>query len=108
MIGITSIGGFTGVHGLSEPVMIKDDYDVAFFPKHRTQQHQFGTAGYAIMRASKHKDAAWEWLKFCVSKDGMKTAQRTPDSNSARRSHNTGALLRHRPEALGVLLRHPC
>ncbi len=88
VIGMTPSGGYW-VHGLSEAGMTKDDYDVAFFPKHRTQQHQFGTAGYAIMRASKRKDAAWEWLKFCVSKDGMKIAQKNPDSNSARRSHNT-------------------
>ena len=88
VIGMTPSGGYW-VHGLNQAGMKRDDYDVAFFPKGRTQQHQFGTAGYAIMRASKRKDAAWEWLKFCVSKEGLAIAQKNPDSNSARRSHNT-------------------
>lgn len=88
VIGMTPAGGYW-VHGLNEAGMRKTDYDVAYFPKGRTQQHQFGSAGYAIMRTSKQKDAAWEWLKFCVSKDGMRIAQKNPDSNSARRSHNT-------------------
>lgn len=88
VIGMTPSGGYW-VHGLNQAGMKRDDYDVAFFPKGRTQQHQFGTAGYAIMRASKRKDAAWEWLKFCVSNQGMGIAQKNPDSNSARRSHNT-------------------
>lgn len=88
VIGMTPSGGYW-VSGLAGAGMTRDDYDVAFFPKGRTQQHQFGTAGYAIMRASKRKDAAWEWLKFCVSREGMKIAQTKPDSSSARRSHNT-------------------
>lgn len=88
VIGMTPSGGYW-VYGLGQAGMTRDDYDVAFFPRKRTQQHQFGTAGYAIMRASRRKDAAWEWLKFCVSREGMAIAQKNPDSNSARRSHNT-------------------
>lgn len=88
VIGMTPAGGYW-VHGLAGAGMERTDYDAAYFPRHRSQQHQFGTAGYAIMKDSKLKDEAWEWIKFCVSRDGMKIAQKNPDSNSARRSHNT-------------------
>lgn len=88
VIGMTPAGGYW-VHGLDQAGMKKDDYDVAYFPRNRTQTHQFGAAGYAIMKASQRKDEAWEWLKFCTSVEGMKITQTNPDSNSARRSHNT-------------------
>ncbi|MGK2309518.1 ABC transporter substrate-binding protein [Cutibacterium sp. V970] len=87
LIGMTPAGGFW-VYGLDQAGMRRNDYDVAYFPKKRTQKHSFGSAGYAIMRGSKRKDEAWEWLKFCTSPDGMRIAQTHPDSSSARRSHN--------------------
>lgn len=87
VIGMTPAGGYW-VHGLNQAGMKPDQYDVAYFPRNRTQQHQFGAAGYAIMRTSQRKDEAWEWLKFTTSKEGMEIAQKVPDSNSARRSHN--------------------
>lgn len=88
VIGMTPAGGYW-VHGLAEAGMSRTDYDVAPFPRRRTQQHQFGAAGYAVMKASRRKDEAWEWIKFCISPEGMTIAQTNPDSNSARRSHNT-------------------
>lgn len=88
VIGMTPAGGYW-VYGLQQAGMRRTDYDVAYFPRRTTQQQSFGAAGYAIMRSSKMKDAGWEWLKFCVSKDGMRIAQKHPDSSSARRSYNT-------------------
>lgn len=101
VIGMTPSGGYW-VNGLSEAGMAKDQYDVAYFPGHRTQQHQFGASGYAIMKSSERKDAAWEWLKFVVSPRGMRIAQTKPDSNSARRSYNAELYAPTGPEHWGV------
>ena len=88
VIGMTPSGGFW-VQGLSQAGMEKDDYDAAYFPRNRAQTHSFGSAGYAMMKDSKRKDEAWEWMKFCTSSEGMQIAHTNPDSSSARRSHNT-------------------
>lgn len=88
VIGMTPAGGYW-VEGLIEAGMKRTDYDAAYFPKGRTQQHQFGSTGYTIMKSSDKKDAAWEWIKFCSSLDGMRIVRRKPDSTAARRSWNT-------------------
>src|SRR5690606_23548007 len=54
-IGMTPAGGFW-VQGLHEGGMAPADYDVSYFPRWRTQRHQFGAAGYAMMRTSQRKD----------------------------------------------------
>ncbi len=87
-VGMTPAGGFW-VQGLSEAGVANDDYDVIFFPKMAGQRHQFGAGGYAIMETSKRKDEAWEWLKYCVSYEGMSIAHPKPDSSIPRRSLNT-------------------
>jgi ABC-type glycerol-3-phosphate transport system substrate-binding protein len=66
--------------------MTEDGFDVQFFPKWRTQRHQFGTAGYAIMKTAKDKDAAWEWVKFSASLEAMQIIFPTPNTTPARRS----------------------
>lgn len=86
-IGMTPAGGYW-VQGLSEAGFANDDYDVTYFPKMRSQRHQFGTAGYAIMSTSQRKDEAWEWLKYTTSMEGMRIAHVKPDSSVARRSLN--------------------
>ncbi|MEW1820001.1 extracellular solute-binding protein [Arthrobacter sp. NPDC080031] len=84
-IGTTPAGGYW-VEGLHEAGMKEDDFDVQFFPRWRTQRHQFGTAGYAIMKTAKDKDAAWEWLKFASSLEAMRLVFPTPNTTPARRS----------------------
>ena len=84
-IGMTPAGGFW-VQGLSEAGLTPQDYDVAYFPKWRTQRHQFGAAGYAILRTSERKDEAWEWVKFCTSREGMQLAFPSPNTTPTRRS----------------------
>lgn len=85
VIGMTPAGGFW-VQGLNEGGMAEDDFDVSFFPKWRSQRHQFGAAGYVIMRTSKRKDEAWEWVKFCARKDAMRLAIPAPSTTPTRRS----------------------
>lgn len=84
-IGMTPAGGYW-VSGLNAAGMTQADYDVQYFPKWRSQQHQFGAAGYALMRTSQRKDEAWEWIKFCISREGMKLALPKADTTPTRRS----------------------
>ena len=90
-IGTTPAGGYW-VQGLHEAGMKENDFDVAFFPKWRTQRHQFGTAGYAIMKTAKDKDAAWEWIKFSASREAMELIFSNPVTTPARRSMVNEAL----------------
>ena len=85
VIGMTPAGGYW-VNGLNEGGMGPGDFDVSFFPRWRSQRHQFGSAGYAIMKTSKRKDEAWEWLKYCASVEGMKLSVPEPNTTPARRS----------------------
>lgn len=84
-IGTTPAGGYW-VQGLAEGGMDPDQYDVQFFPKWRTQRHQFGGAGYAIMRTTDKADQAWEWIKFTASRQAMELAFPTPATTPTRRS----------------------
>ena len=86
-VGMTPAGGFW-VSGLNDAGMANDEYDVSFFPKMRSQRHQFGAGGYAMMQTSQRKDEAWEWMKYCVSVEGMSIAHQKPDSSLPRRSLN--------------------
>lgn len=86
-VGMTPAGGFW-VQGLHDAGVANDEYDVTFFPKMRGQRAQFGAGGYAIMETSPRKDEAWEWLKYCVSVEGMKIAHPKPDSSLPRKSLN--------------------
>lgn len=84
-IGSTPAGGYW-VQGLSEGGMKPDQFDVQFFPKWRSQRHQFGAAGYAIMKSTTKADQAWEWVKYTSSKQAMELAFPTPATTPTRRS----------------------
>jgi multiple sugar transport system substrate-binding protein len=84
-IGAAPAGGYW-VQGLHEAGMTADRFDVQFFPRWRTQRHQFGSAGYAIMRTARDKDAAWEWVKFCARKESMQLALPGQATTPTRRS----------------------
>ncbi len=86
-VGMTPAGGFW-VKGLNDAGLGNDEYDVTYFPKMRGQRHQFGAGGYAMMRTSERKDEAWEWMKYCISVEGMSIAHQQPDSSLPRRSLN--------------------
>lgn len=84
-IGMTPAGGFW-VWGLNEAGMGEDDFDVSFFPRWRSQRHQFGAAGYMMMRTSERKDEAWEWIKFSATTEAMQLAMPQPQTTPTRRS----------------------
>ena len=86
-VGMTPAGGFW-VQGLSEANVGNDEYDVTYFPRMRGQRHQFGAGGYAIMDTSPRKEEAWQWLKYCVSVEGMSIAHSKPDSSLPRKTLN--------------------
>ncbi|WP_018157978.1 extracellular solute-binding protein [Demetria terragena] len=92
-IGFTPAGGYW-VQGLHEAKMPGSAFDVQFFPRWRTQRHQFGAAGYAMMKTSQRKDQAWEWIKFCASREGLRLSIPTPNTTPVRRSMVNEALYR--------------
>lgn len=84
-IGTTPAGGYW-VQGLAEGGMRPEQYDVQFFPRWKTQRHQFGGAGYAVMKTTDKPDQAWEWIKYTASKEAMELAFPTPSTTPTRRS----------------------
>ncbi|GHE85016.1 sugar ABC transporter substrate-binding lipoprotein [Streptomyces spiralis] len=84
-VGITPAGGFWA-GGLHLAGMRPADYDVQYFPRWRTQRHQFGAAGYALLRTSKKQDAAWEFIKYAVRRDTLTRLFRANQTTPARRS----------------------
>jgi multiple sugar transport system substrate-binding protein len=84
-IGTTPAGGFWA-QGLHEADMPAAAFDVQFFPGWRSQRHQFGAAGFGIMATSQRKDAAWEWVKFTASREGMQLIHTEPVTTPTRRS----------------------
>ncbi|RRD50228.1 ABC transporter substrate-binding protein [Arachnia propionica] len=111
-IGMTPAGGFW-VQGLSEAGLAPDDYDVGFFPRWRSQRHQFGAAGYAILKTSTRQDQAWEWVKFCTSREGMELAFPDPNTTPTRRSMCNDELYaekgpKHWKVFYDTLEKHPC
>lgn len=85
LIGATPAGGFWA-QGLANGGMPRGEFDVLFFPKWRSQRHQFGAAGYMMMQTSERKDQAWEWIKFATSREGMQIAMPQPTTTPSRRS----------------------
>jgi ABC-type glycerol-3-phosphate transport system substrate-binding protein len=84
-VGVTPAGGFWA-GGLQLAGMRAADYDVQYFPRWRTQRHQFGAAGYALLRTSKKQEAAWEFIKYAARKDTMTRLFRSNQTTPARRS----------------------
>jgi ABC-type glycerol-3-phosphate transport system substrate-binding protein len=84
-IGMTPAGGYWA-EGLSQGGMKPTDFDVSYFPRWQSQRHQFGAAGYMILKTSKRKDQAWEWIKFNTSKQAMQLALPVPATTPTRRS----------------------
>jgi ABC-type glycerol-3-phosphate transport system substrate-binding protein len=62
-----AIGGGFWAGGLHNAGMADGSFDVQYFPKWRSQRHLFGAGGYGILKSSKNKDLAWEFVKSLVS-----------------------------------------
>ncbi|RZO42544.1 MAG: extracellular solute-binding protein [Proteobacteria bacterium] len=87
-MGMTPAGGFWA-GGLHAQGMDPDDFDVCFFPKWKSQRHQFGAGGYLMMDSCKHKDLAWEFIKHSSSYEWQIPFMAGNISSPARRSmHN--------------------
>ena len=69
-LAMTPAGGFWS-GGLANAGMPNGSFDVQLFPKWKNQRHQFGTAGQWIFAQSKNKEAAWDYMKFRISKEAM-------------------------------------
>ncbi|WP_330341812.1 extracellular solute-binding protein [Streptomyces sp. NBC_00557] len=92
-VGVTPAGGFWA-GGLHLAGMRDDAFDVTYFPRRRTQRHQFGAAGYALLRTSKKQDAAWEFIKYSARLDTLTELFSTNQTTPARRSMLTAARYR--------------
>ncbi|MFI7007869.1 ABC transporter substrate-binding protein [Streptomyces sp. NPDC050145] len=84
-VGATPAGGFWA-GGLHQAGVARDAYDATYFPRWRTQRHQFGGAGYAILRTSRRQDEAWEFVKYSTRKDVMASLFAANTTTPARRS----------------------
>lgn len=87
-LGMTPAGGFWA-GGLHEAGMDIGAFDVQFFPKWKSQRHQFGTAGLVMVEESPSKDLAWEYMKYYVSKEAMEVVFAGNYSTPTRRSMMT-------------------
>jgi multiple sugar transport system substrate-binding protein len=87
-LAMTPAGGFWA-GGLHNAGMQPDAYDVQFFPRWKSQRHQFGAAGYVIFQQAKNKDLAWEFMKHSVSKEVMELFFEGNPSTPTRRSMMT-------------------
>ncbi|MFC9926260.1 extracellular solute-binding protein [Streptomyces sp. NPDC127190] len=84
-VGVTPAGGFWA-GGLHLAGLRSDGFDVQYFPRWRTQRHQFGAAGYALLRTSRKQDAAWEFIKYSARRDTLTELFTTNQTTPARRS----------------------
>ncbi|TCO51281.1 ABC-type glycerol-3-phosphate transport system substrate-binding protein [Kribbella antiqua] len=66
-----AIGGGFWAGGLHNAGMAPGSFDVQYFPKWKSQRHLFGAGGYGILKSSKNKDLAWEFLKTLVTPKNM-------------------------------------
>jgi ABC-type glycerol-3-phosphate transport system substrate-binding protein len=87
-LAMTPAGGFY-VGGLHAAGMAPDAFDVQLFPKWKSQRHQFGTAGYVIMKDARDKDLAWEYVKYLTSVEAMSIELSGNYSTPTRRSFMT-------------------
>lgn len=62
------------------------DFDVTFMPRWRSQRHQFGTSGMAILSDSYSPDLAWTLIKWMIRPDEMSEYVQGGVHTSARRS----------------------
>jgi ABC-type glycerol-3-phosphate transport system substrate-binding protein len=87
-LAMTPAGGFWA-GGLHNEGMAPDAFDVQLFPKWKSQRHQFGTAGIALMSKAKDKDLAWEYIKHTNQVEAMQITFKGNPTTPVRRSMMT-------------------
>ena len=62
------------------------DFDILYFPKWRTQTHEYGGTGFPVSRSSKNPDAAWQLTKFLIRRESIALFVNAVAQTPARRS----------------------
>lgn len=62
------------------------DFDILYFPKWRTQTHEYGGTGFPIIKTTKNRDAAWQLTKFLIRKESIAFFVNAVAQTPARRS----------------------
>lgn len=62
------------------------DFDILYYPKWRTQDHEFGGSGFPILKTSKHPEAAWALTKFLIQRGTVASFVKAVAQTPARRS----------------------
>jgi maltose-binding protein MalE len=84
-IGMTPGGGFWA-GGLHNAGMKTNQFDVQYFPAWATQKHLLGTGGYALLKQSKNKQLAFEFLLTLTSPGAIEAVVNGNVTTPARRS----------------------
>jgi ABC-type glycerol-3-phosphate transport system substrate-binding protein len=87
-LAMTPAGGFWA-GGLHNAGMQPDAFDVQYWPKWKSQRHQFGTAGWVMFEQAKNKDLVWEFMKYANSKEIMQIFFEGNPTTPVRRSMMT-------------------
>ncbi|HEU5104150.1 MAG TPA: sugar ABC transporter substrate-binding protein [Roseiflexaceae bacterium] len=87
-LAMTPAGGFWA-GGLHNAGMKPDAFDVQYWPKWKSQRHQFGTAGWVMFEQAKNKDLVWEFMKFVNTKEAMQGFFEGNPTTPVRRSMMT-------------------
>jgi ABC-type glycerol-3-phosphate transport system substrate-binding protein len=69
-LGMTIAGGFWA-GGLITAGMEPGSFEVQFWPRWKSQRHQFGTGGAWLLNGTPGADAGWEFIKFNTAVDVM-------------------------------------
>jgi ABC-type glycerol-3-phosphate transport system substrate-binding protein len=62
------------------------DFDILYFPKWRTQTHEYGGTGFPILCDSRHHEESWVLVKFLIEKESIAAFVATVSQTPARRS----------------------
>lgn len=89
-VAMTPGGGFWA-GGLHAAGMKAGTFDAATWPRWKSQRTHFGTAGYAMLKGVSNREAAWEFIKFTVSKPGMAIELAGNNTTPARKSFMNAA-----------------
>jgi multiple sugar transport system substrate-binding protein len=86
-----TIGGGFWAGGLHTAGMSPTQFDMQYFPAWSTQKHLLGDAGYAMLKSSKNKEIAWEFMKSLTEPAALGSLVAGNTSTPTRRSMMTSS-----------------
>ena len=86
-----TIGGGFWAGGLHTAGMSPTAFDVQYFPAWSVQKHLLGDAGYAMLKSSKNKEMAWEFMKSLTAPAALGALVAGNTSTPTRRSMMTAS-----------------